>query len=605
MDIDSLKEQLAKLDEQIEALPAGSISAKKVNGHTYFYHRWYEGKTKKEQFIPEAELEKLKSQIAQRKELNEQRKELKKQLPKERRKTHSKIPIEFITTVRRGQELRELSIPVLNYRRRECYTCLQDYVFGPRSDKVFVLYGLRRTGKTTMIRQILADMGDEMLERTAFIQISQKNTLADVNKDLRALEKDGCRYVFLDEVTRMEDFIDGAALFSDVFAASGMKIVLSGTDSLGFVFTEDEQLYDRCIMLHTTFIPYREFEHVLGIRGIDEYIRYGGTMSMSGVNYNEASTFANSESAKEYVDTAIARNIQHSLRCYQQSGHFRKLQELYEKNELTSAINRVVEDQTHRFTLEVLTRDFKSHDLALSARNLRNDRETPSDILDRVDAQSVTRRLMELLEIRNRADQTVALEPAHVVEIQEYLTLLDLTKNVDIVTMPSGEKLPRTVISQPGLRYAQAKALIESLLLDPSFSDLSITERNRVQARILSEIMGRMMEDAVLLETKLSLPKKQVFVLQFAVGEFDMVVFDPASSSCEIYEIKHSAELVPEQLRHLLDGEKCRATEHRFGTITGKYVIYRGPETEVEGVKYLNVEKYLCMLKGEQKRQRY
>jgi hypothetical protein len=180
---------------------------------------------------------------------------------------------------------------------------------------------------------------------------------------------------------------------------------------------------------------------------------------------------------------------------------------------------------------------------------------------------------------------------------------MDLTKNVDIVTMPSGEKLPRTVISQPGLRYAQAKALIESLLLDPSFSDLSITERNRVQARILSEIMGRMMEDAVLLETKLSLPKKQVFVLQFAVGEFDMVVFDPASSSCEIYEIKHSTELVPEQMRHLLDGEKCRATEHRFGTITGKYVIYRGPEAEGEGVKYLNVEKYLCMLKGEQKRQ--
>ena len=29
-------------------------------------------------------------------------------------------------------------------------------------------------------------------------------------------------------------------------------------------------------MLHTTFIPYREFEEVLGIKGIDEYIRYGG-----------------------------------------------------------------------------------------------------------------------------------------------------------------------------------------------------------------------------------------------------------------------------------------------------------------------------------------
>lgn len=32
----------------------------------------------------------------------------------------------------------------------------------------------------------------------------------------------------------MEDFIQRAALFSDLFVACGMKIVLSGTDSLFF-----------------------------------------------------------------------------------------------------------------------------------------------------------------------------------------------------------------------------------------------------------------------------------------------------------------------------------------------------------------------------------
>lgn len=92
-------------------------------------------------------------------------------------------------------------------------------------------------------------------------------------------------------------------------------------------------------------------------------------------------------------------------------------------------------------------------------------------------------------------------------------------------------------------------------------------------------------------------PKKQVFVIQFAVGEFDMVVFDPATSSCEIYEIKHSTEIVPEQIRHLIDEEKCRMTEHRFGTITGKNVIYRGSAEMADEVQYLNVEKYLCRLK--------
>ena len=117
-------------------------------------------------------------------------------------------------------------------------------------------------------------------------------------------------------------------------------------------------------------------------------------MSLSGINYNEGSPFAFSSSAGEYVDTAIARNIQHSLRNYQDGSHFRLLLELYEKNELTSAINRVVEDMNHRFTLEVLTRDFRSNDLSLSARNLRRDRDNPTTILDDVDvADSVKFRL--------------------------------------------------------------------------------------------------------------------------------------------------------------------------------------------------------------------
>ncbi|UKI56858.1 MAG: hypothetical protein L6V90_02645 [Treponema succinifaciens] len=129
---------------------------------------------------------------------------------------------------------------------------------------------------------MIYNMLESNFSKSVFIQINSNNTLSDVNKDLKVLEAKGYKYVFIDEVTLMDDFIDGAALFSDVFATSGMKIVLSGTDSLGFIFSEDEQLYDRCILLHTTFIPFREFYDVLGIQSIDEYIKYGGTMSRSG-----------------------------------------------------------------------------------------------------------------------------------------------------------------------------------------------------------------------------------------------------------------------------------------------------------------------------------
>lgn len=585
-----LQTRASMLEQKIAALPAGSIGTKTINGKTYFYHRWTENKKRHEKYLPAQEVETMRTQIEQRKLLEKELKELKKQLPTPRMRNHSVFSANVLT----GAILRSFSANVRNFRKRECFQELHDFVYGEPQDRIFILYGLRRTGKTTLIRQIFAEMSDAELAQAAFIQISSKDTLARVNRELKALESQGMKYVFLDEVTLMEDFIEGAALFSDVFAACGMKIVLSGTDSLGFLFAEDEQLYDRCILLHTTFIPYREFESVLGIHSIDEYIRYGGTMSLGGIHYNVHSIFSSKESTDEYIDTAIARNIQHSLRCYQYEGHFRHLKELYDKNELTSAINRVVEDINHRFTLEVLTRDFKSHNLGIPASNLRRDRQNPTDILDRIDLPTVIQNLRDLLETRNKAEQTVVISQVHADEIKEYLHLLDLTQEVDILHLPDvSTKSARTLIAQPGLRYAQADALIRSLLLDDTFSALSLSERTAVQERILNEIKGRMLEDIILLETKLANPEKQVLILQFPVGEFDMVIFDPAAASCRIYEIKHSAEAVPFQYRHLIDRDKCALTEHRFGQITGRYVLYRGPEQVIENVQYINIEHYL------------
>ena len=483
MDLFAIQTRVAELEQQIDNLPAGSITKKIIKGKEYFYHRWTENKKRREKYIPADQLENFRSQIAQRKELEQKLKTLKKHLPKAKSAEFSI----FSTNIRTGEELRYFALPVRNFRKRECFQQLHNFVYGQVQDKVFILYGLRRTGKTTMIRQIFAEMNEVELSKAAFIQITAADTLANVNRDLKVLEARDFRYIFLDEVTLLDDFIEGAALFSDVFATCGMKIILSGTDSLGFIFTEDEQLYDRCIMLHTTFIPYREFASVLGIHAIDEYIRYGGTMNLGGVHYNETSTFASKKSADKYVDTAIAHNIQHSLRCYQYEGHFRHLRDLYEKNELTSAINRVVEDINHRFTLEVLTRDWKSHDLGISASNLRRDRENPTDILDRIDLATVTNNLRKLLEIRNKAEQTVKLDEVHAAEIKEYLDLLDLTQEIAVLHLPNvNTKSSRTVIAQPGLRYAQADALIRSLLLDETFSALSLLERTAVQNRILT-----------------------------------------------------------------------------------------------------------------------
>ena len=595
---EELMNKIVELEREIAILPEGNITKKKIKDKEYYYHRITINGKRTETYLDFAEVSELKAQIEKRKVLEKQLKELKLLVvPEEEPDIEEEEQLAFKTTVRVGKQLKSQIALTKKYRKRECIKELREYIFGSQQDKVFIIYGLRRTGKTTMIRQILTEISDAEFKKAAFIQVKFKDTLADVDADLRLLEEKGFKYVFIDEVTLIEDFIEGAAIFADIYASSGMKIVLSGTDSLGFAFSKEEQLYDRCIMLHTTFIPYREFEEVLGIKGIDEYIRYGGTMSLGGTNYNTDATFSNSKTAEEYIDTAIAKNIQHSLKMYQYGGHFRQLLDLYERGELTNVINRVVENINHSFTRSVVERTFKSHDISVTAANMLRDRENPINIKEHMDLDAVTFGIMQVLDILNKEEQSIDIEDSHMIQIKEYLALLDLIMEINLESLPEvNQKSKVTVITQPGMRYAQANAIVENMLLDAKFQELSVVERRRILERLLNEIRGRMMEDIILLETKIAKPDKKVFKLQFTVGEFDMVVFDQKTLTCQIYEVKYSKEQVPEQYRHITNEEKCAMTSHRYGEITGRYVIYRGDSAMVEGVQYLNVEEYLKSL---------
>ena len=308
----------------------------------------------------------------------------------------------FETNVITGADLLALSENVRGWEKRDCYQQLVAYLHSRQSDRVCLLFGLRRTGKTTMLRQVVLDMDPEDAAKTAYIKATVLDTMAALNRDMKRLRAAGFKYVLLDEVTLIPEFIDSAALFSDIYAAQGMKIVLSGTDSLGFWFALHQELYDRAKAIHTTFISYREHSRLLGIDSIDDYIRYGGTLRAGELNFDDAevnaedASFRDDESTRRYIDTAICKNIQHSLSCYEDGGHFRHLRTLYEAGELTGAINRIIEDMNHAFLVSVLTGDFISHDLRLTARNLRKERDAAkrTDILDEIDTPAVTRRLM-------------------------------------------------------------------------------------------------------------------------------------------------------------------------------------------------------------------
>lgn len=161
--------------------------------------------------------------------------------------------------------------------------------------------------------------------------------------------------------------------------------------------------------------------------------------------------------------------IENGLACYEDGGYFRHLYDLYETGELTSAINRTIEDMNHRFVLRVLTDDFEFHELGQAARKLRkeSDPEKRTKALNSIDIAAVTKRLMELLDIRSCEEQSVGITQTHIAEIKEYLAALDLIVDCPVETATPGvAPVEHILFTQPGMRYCQAQVLVHSLMKD-------------------------------------------------------------------------------------------------------------------------------------------
>ena len=601
-----MTESIEELEKRIETLPRGTIVTKNIDGKPYFYQQYKENKKTVSNFLTNDEAEKMRPLIDERRQLQKKLREMKKNLPAAAKPDDS---TSFIMNAITGAGLLEMAETAKDFKKRDCYEKISSYLYGKPADKVCLVYGLRRTGKTTLLKQLVLDMKEEDRKQTIYIKARVGETIADLNKDIKLAREQGIKFFLIDEITLLEDFIDNAALLSDVYAVQGLKFVLSGTDSLGFYFAESEELYDRAVTVHTTFIPYKEHARLLGITSIDEYIRYGGTLKAGELDFEDAelnveeASFRDDETARRYIDTAICKNIQHSLKCYQKGRYFRHLRELYDANELTNAINRIIEDENHDFTVQVITDLFESHDLGSTAQLLRKarDKDKRTDILDEIDKSQILETLKKILEIKEKDNQTIGITDSHVEEIKQYLKRLDLIDDLDIETLTGSEgKLSYTIFTQPGMRFCQAQALVYSLMKDEQIKNLQEREINLITEKIIEGVLGHMLEDIVIYETKRVLMpnrhenKKQVFQIRFEAGEFDMVIYDNQTNTREVYEIKHSLEAVPFQYRHLINEDKIELTEKRFGKITKKCVLYRGETMQSENdVMYKNVEEYL------------
>ena len=136
-----------------------------------------------------------------------------------------------------------------------------------KGNRIGILFGLRRTGKTVLLYQWLSHFPQQ---QSACITVSKGETFSDVLFDLDRLLDEGFRYVAVDEITACSGFLDGAAILANKYGSWGMKLYITGTDSLSLLLATKHELFDRESTLHTTHIPYAEWSRLLKRDSIDD-----------------------------------------------------------------------------------------------------------------------------------------------------------------------------------------------------------------------------------------------------------------------------------------------------------------------------------------------
>lgn len=531
------KMEIEDLEIQISMLPRGYISKKNINGNLYHYRQWTENGKVKSKFIKKNELETVTAQIAKRKELEQRVKNLKSKLkeieipqilvsPKQR----------YHTNVVFGTALQDIAETMRGFYKRDCFEELYYYLNSDITDKVCIVYGLRRTGKTALIRQALLEMPKIQFDRCAYIKPIKSNTMGQLCDDIRELYDKKFRYIFIEDITSLDDFVQSASVLSDVFAATGVKIVLTSSEPFSFWQSIHNELYHRAIMIHTTFIPFKEYSRVMNTDDIGRYIECGGVLG----EYNGS-----------FDDECIGKD-----------------------EGLTEALNNEINYICSKFLSKIITRDYIEGLLGIT---------TKTSIWGRKDKQ------LQRVEITARNNQRA----------EELLKGLDFIMDCPMERIEeSVTDMDDKLFYQPGRKYVFCKSLIDKYIEKLNFDTLNETEKTKVREDALEKIRESILKDIVLLETKNSISRRyKPFRLRFLEDDLDMVVYDKENNQCTIFEISNTKEIAPKQYRKLMEETKTNQVEKRFGKITAKYILYRGDDYfDDDKIIYLNVENYLKSL---------
>lgn len=531
-----------------------------------------------------------------------------------------------------GKELQTLTSRISLDKKRFYVDDVVEFCRNRTTDLVLGICGIRRTGKTYSILQTIKELAKEIsYNKILYYSCKESTTMKMLELEIKNWIEQGIEYLFIDEITRIEMFPDSCAYLYDIYAKMGIKLVITGTDSYSLNLAILDQLYDRCILIHTTKISYQECCSITGISSLEEYVKTGGLLLSGDISslakdHSTPGFTLDTSGLRQYIDTALVDNIIHSLKGYQNGKMLNNLeaQGLNAEHSLKYALLKIVFDDSHK----LLTNTFRSMltpktlqlpDISAGVALQKNSSISEYDIAtyniiasqkvkDDIFTQFCTAMGLSVTNLTNtnKIRECVSFEAIEdITNILHTMDILRPTREVILNTLTNDicYNDDANVLYPPCIRYGVAKLQVNlvrnyvSRVLKRKIPDLN---------KILENAEGRLIEDIIYSETLYSqrvsgdsqLLKIQFNQAKITVGEIDMAI-DDGCNNIVLYKIKRSKDAVDGQAKHLVD-ERFTQSINQLWDIKKRCILYNGPTLTkyINGVEvsWINIYEYLMSL---------
>ena len=161
------------------------------------------------------------------------------------------------------------SVYLMPYKRKLFYQ-LTRYL---NTRQILVIYGLRRTGKTTLMYQLIDSLLRKGFSRKHIFYFSFDESISTLEELLKTysdliiskdLTKEKKIYIFLDEIQKLENWENQLKIFYDLYP--NVKFIVSGSASITIQKMAVESLAGRIYEFILPLLPFREFLELKGER---------------------------------------------------------------------------------------------------------------------------------------------------------------------------------------------------------------------------------------------------------------------------------------------------------------------------------------------------